>query len=616
MAALSNTPGEYMKRAVVFLLVLLFAVGGLCYAVNKAVRANLADMLRQAQDDKIISLASWEYAPFSRCLVLHDVRHAVSAADGGTLAVTVREVRADLSLRAILHSVPALDFLLSPQGYLTLLDGWQLTDVTLRQTLPNGGEDDFAAPRATGAALAVTTEQFKNLRSGVMDQALALSHYAFRSLRLEKATLSQRQPHQPHPQKLEADVLELEKGDLRQGRIGGILLQGFSSTAGPDILRLKEMRLTDLRPATLLKAAETNSLEIIWNALSTDVPCTTLRIDGSELFVPDEDGRPFSICGFDSLELTRGEDGQTLKQLALNKVRLALPPTASTPQISLDIARSEIHDFYLAGASPFIKEGPFAWAAVFDVQKQTAQDNKLAALVLDRPLFSRSLIRDIRLSLDNLAVSAEQMGITWTMQGDTQRTENTLTNLVIPTSTLFACVPTLTFPGLKELRCNFTDQQSLTNGILSVNSKIIMDGLCEVTYNCEGKTRNLIAPPSLFRHFAARLTDKGLMAVVALNIDRDPAVARMALESLAQIVTANLPNGAALLPALTTFIDRPGELGIRLTGDEWIDFRGNEHAMLEQLTRRLQLTATPGDTPLAEVVEAQLKKAQAEKAGR
>lgn len=605
-----------MKRAVIFLLVLLIAVGGLCYAVDKIVRASLADMLRQAQDDKLISLASWDYEPLSRRLVLHDVRRAISADDGRTLVVTVREAQAALSLRAVLHAVPALDFLLSPQGYLTLLDDWRLTDVALRQTLPNGEEDDFAAPRATGASLAVTTEQFKKLRAGDTEAALALSHYAFRSLRLEKPTLSQRLPHQPHPQKLEAEALELEKGDLRQGRIGGILLQGFSSTAGPDALRLKEMRLTDLRPANLLKAAETNSLEIIWDALSADVPCTTLHIDGSELFVPDEEGRPFSICGFDSLELTRGEDGQTLKQLAINKVRLALPPTASTPQISLNIARTEVQDFHLAGAKPFIKEGPFAWATAFDVQNQAAQENKLAALVLDRPLFSRSLARDIRLSLDNLAVSAEQMGITWTMQGDTQRTENTLTNLVIPTSTLSACVPTLTFPGLKELRCNFTDQQSLTNGILTVNSKIVMDGLCEVTYNCEGKTRNLISPTFLFRHFDARLTDKGLMAVVALNIDRDPAVARMALESLAQIVAANLPNGATLLPALTTFIDKPGELGIRLTGDEWIDFRGNEHAMLEQLTRRLQLTATPGDTPLAEVVEAQLKKAQAEKAGR
>lgn len=606
-----------MKRAVIFLLVLLIAVGGLCYALDKTVRSHLADALRQAQDAKLISLASWEYDSLSRRLALHDVRSS-AATDGGTLTLTAREVQADLSLRAILHGIPALDFLLSPQGYLTLLDDWRLTDVALRKTLPDGAEDDFAAPRATGTALAVTTEQFKNLRDGKLEPALALSQCAFRALRLEKPVFSQRLPHQRYPYKLEAEALELDKGDMRQDRIGGILLKDFSSTAGPDALRLKEMRLTDLRPATLLKAVGAASFEAMWDALSKDVPCTTLRISGSELFVPDDNGRPFSLCGFDSLELTRGENGHVLKLAAINQVRLTFPPSPSTPQVSLSIARSEVKDLDLVGASLFIKDSSFAWAAMLDARTLTAQENKLAEIVLARPLFSRYLARDIRLSLDNLAASAEQVDTTWTMRDDTQSIASTLTNLVIPTSALSVCVPTVTFPGLKELRCNFTDQQSLTNGIATIKGKMVMDGLCDLTYGCEGRARNLFFQPNAFRHLDMRLTDKGLMAIAALNIDREPAIARMALESLAQIVTDNLPNGKTHLPALTTFINTPGELEIRLTGDEWIDFRqpGNELAVLEQLTRRLQLTATPGGASLAEAVKAQLEKAQAEKAGR
>lgn len=605
-----------MKRAVIFLLVLLLAVGGLCYGLDATTRTMLADTMRQMQDDKRISLASWEYDSLSRCLLLHDVRIETSSADGRTISATAREVRVGLSLRAILHGIPALDFLLSPQGYLTLLDDWQLTEFALRQTLPTGGEDDFAAPLVTGEALAVTTEQFKKLRAGDTESSLTLSQYAFRALRLEKPTLSQRQPHQSRPHKLEAEALELEKGDIRQDRIGGILLQGFSSTAGADALRLKEMRLTDLRPATLLKAVGAASLEAIWDAISKDVPCTTLRISGSELFVPDENGQPFSICGFDSLELTRGEEGHILKHAALNQVRLALPPTPSTPQVSLSFARSEVNDLDLVGATPLLREGLLAWPASLDAGNPAARESKLVDMAFARPLFSRYLARDIRLSLDNLSASAEQIGMTWTMQGDTQRTDNTITNLVIPTAAVNALLPTLTFPGLQELRFTFTDQQSLSNGISTVNGKAILDGLCELTYSCEGKARNLLTPPPVFRHLDLRLTDKGLMAIVALNIDKDPAVARMTLESLSQIVASGLPQGQTHLPALTTFIDRPGELNLRITGDDWIAQPDKAPHVLDQIISRLQLTATPGNVPLADAVKAQLEKAQAEKAGQ
>lgn len=605
-----------MKRAVIFLLVLLIAVGGLCYGLDTATRALLAETLRQAQDDKRVSFASWEYDSLSRSLVLHDVRTEIAAADGRTISATVREVRAGLSLRAILHGVPALDFLLSPQGYLVLLDDWRLTEFALRQTLPTGGEDDFAAPLVTGEALAVTTEQFKKLRAGDTESTLALSQCAFRVLRLEKPTLSQRQPHQSRPSKLEAEALELEKGDIRQDRIGGILLTGFSSTAGADALRLKEMRLTDLRPATLLQAVGAASLEAVWDALSKDMPCTTLRISGSELVVPDEEGRPFSLCGFDSLELTRGEEGHILKHAAINQVHLALPPSPALPQVSLSFARSEVNDLDLVGATPLIREGLLAWPAALDAGNSAALESKLSGIAFARPLFSRYQARDIRLSLDNLAASVEQIGMTWTMQGNTQSTASNVTNLVIPTAAVNALLPALTFPGLRELRFTFTDQQSLTDGISSINGKAIMDGLCELTYSCEGKASNLLTPPPVFRHLDLRLTDKGLMAIVALNIDKDPAVARMALESLVQIVASGLPQGQTHLPAISTFIDRPGELNLRIAGDDWIAQPDKAPQVLDQIIARLQLTATPGKASLADAIRTQLEKAQLEKAGQ
>ena len=214
-----------MKRAVIFLLVLLIAVSGLCYAVDRAVRAQLAETIRQIQSDKHTSLASWEYDSISRRIVLRDVQYA--APENG-LTVTARELQAVISLRAILHAAPQLDFLLSSQGYLTLLDDWQGTDVTLRQSLPEGEENDCTVARVEGSALAVAVEQFKRLRDASTDAAF-LRDCAFRSLRLEKPAFARRGGQQT-PIRLEAGTLELEKAKIYEQLMGELDFGGLFMT--------------------------------------------------------------------------------------------------------------------------------------------------------------------------------------------------------------------------------------------------------------------------------------------------------------------------------------------------------------------------------------------------
>ena len=141
------------------------------------------------------------------------------------------------------------------------------------------------------------------------------------------------------------------------------------------------------------------------------------------------------------------------------------------------------------------------------------------------------------------------------------------------------------------------------------NFGIQLDSLCDVEYVYEMRGKSILGPWTGLRHLDIRLTDKGLMPIVALNVDQDPAVAQMSMDTLAQMLAANLPNGAAVLPALKTFIATPGELKIGIAGDDWIPVQPDNPLWLLQLVTRLQVESTPGKSPLADLVKAQLEKA-------
>lgn len=585
-----------MKRAVIFLLVLLIAVAGLCYAADRAVRAQLAETLRQLQADKRVSLASWDYASFSRRLVLRDVEYS-SPEDG--LTFTARELQAAISLRAILHAAPQLDFLLSPQGYLTLLDDWQGTDVTLRQNLADGAKNDCAIASVAGSTLAVSVEQFKNLRNASADAAAILRGCAFRSLKLEKPAFTW-QEGQMAPTQMEAGVLELEKADIRQDLIGRILLTDLSCHAGEDSLRLKETTLTELRPVTIWEVFKKSSPDTFWEALFADLVCGTLQIkDGKLEIAAPNDASSKPAYNFAMLEMTRGEKAGMLKQLVIDQVNLMLPPSAQLPtEIVVNFGRQELHDVLLAEAIAFLKSDSLPW-----VDELMGRDRPVGEKRSFQPFFSRHLVKDIRLTFNEVTVTADQVETLWNAEGDTQNAANTITDLVIPMS-----VMPFVHIGLKELRCKFTERQSLNNGIVTASGSLTADGLCDLDYNVEGQMAGMFSPMNTFRHLDMRLTDKGLMALTALNIAEEPAVARMTMESMAQMLAANLPNGETLLPAVKTFIATPGELKIGIDGDEWIPIQAENPLWLLQLVTRLQLEAVPG-SPLEERVKAQREKA-------
>lgn len=589
-----------MKRAVIFLLVLLMAVAGLCYAVDRAVRAQLAETLRQLQSDKRASLASWDYDSFSRRLVLRDVQYT-SPEDG--LTFTARELQAAISLRAILHAVPQLDFLLSPQGYLTLLDDWQGTDVTLRQSLSDGEGNDCAVARVEGSVLAVAVERFKDLRDASADAAAILRDCAFRSLRLEKPAFTQRSGQQT-PMRLEAGTLELEKADIRQDMIARTLLTGFSCSAGEDSLRLKEATLTELRPVTVWETFRKAAPGTFWDSLLVDISCGALQIKGGELGVSGQNAMPGRFAySFEGLEMTRGEKAGLLKQILVDRAKLTFPPSSHTPgEITISFDRHELYDVLLAETIALVKAGTLPLTNEFDAPNVQERS-------IPHPLFSRNLLKGICLAGDEFTITANQMETLWDKKEDTQTTANTITDLVIPLSALRALGMQFAHPGLKELRCKFTERQSLSDGIVTTSGSLTADGLCDLDYSVEGQMLGMFTPMDTFRHLDMRLTDKGLMAITALNIAEEPAVARMTMESMAQMLAANLPNGETLLPAVKTFIATPGELKIGIDGDDWIPIQAENPLWLLQLVTRLQLEAVPG-TPLEDRVKAQLEKAE------
>lgn len=578
-----------MKRAITFLLVLLLVAGGLCYAVDTAIRTLLANGIQKVQDKKNASIASWEYDSFSRRLVLHDVRYPLPEKDA---TVTAREVQATVSLRAALHSLSALDFLLSSQSYLTLLDDWQGTEVSCEQSSPEGDRATLTIGRVEGDGLAILGEQFKKFRKGSRDLQEALTQIALRSLLLEKAELTWIQKDRP------SRTLLLHKGMLEkwdtQGRIGSIRLEKCAVLEeGEPPLRMGSLTVTDLMPRTLVKLGGLEDGVQIWDALIEDIPFTSLAMTDVDLRASNE------TCHLGRFEIARAEKARRLKQISLQNLLLKTPDAGGAP-LDMRFDEFSVQDLSLP-ASKLLGE----MRAVEDLDRLEV----FLAGVAQEPIFTRALIKSLNISTNGIAVALELLDNTWTQDQGTQTLTSTMTNFRIPTTLLAASPIPVKLPGLKELRFNASGTHTFTGEASRLEGKFTADSLCDLEYAYEMQGKSILGPWTGLRHLDIRLTDKGLMPIVALNVDQDPAVAQMSLDTLAQMLAANLPNGTAVLPALKTFIATPGELKIGITGDDWIPVQADNPLWLLQLVTRLQVESTPGKTPLADLVKARLEKA-------
>lgn len=577
-----------MKRAITFLLVLLLVAGGLCYAVDTAIRTLLANGVQKIQDQKDASIASWEYDSFSRRLVLHDVRYPLPEKDA---TVTAREVQATVSLRAALHSLSALDFLLSPQSYLTLLDAWQGTELSCEQTSPEGDRALLTIGRVEGDGLAISGEQFKKIRSGSRDLQETLTQLAVRSLLLEKTELNLIPQDKPDL-KLTLDKGTLEKWDT-QGRIGSIRLEKCALLKDDEPpLQMGSLTVTGLMPRTLEKLGGLEDAAQIWDALIEDIPFTSLAMTDADL--------PFSheTCRLGGFEIARAEKARSLKQISLRKLQLNVADAGGAP-LDMRFDEFSIQDLALPESKLIEKLRAVNDPYVLEL---------FLAGVAREPIFSHALIKSLNVSTNGIAVTMELLDNTWTQDQGTQTLTSTMTNFLIPTTLLAASPIPVKLPGLKELRFNASGTQTFTGEASRLEGKFTADSLCDVEYGYEMRGKSILGPWTGLRHLDIRLTDKGLMPIVALNVDQDPAVAQMSMDTLAQMLAANLPNGAAVLPALKTFIATPGELKIGITGDDWIPVQPDNPLWLLQLVTRLQVESTPGKSPLADLVKAQLEK--------
>lgn len=580
-----------MKRAITFLLVLLLAAGGLCYAVDTAIRTLLANGIQKIQDTRSASLASWEYDSFSRRIILHDVSYPLPE-KGGT--ITAREVQATVSLRAALHALSALDFLLSSRSYLTLLDDWQGTELSHERVSPAGDRTLLTIGRMEGSGLAISGEQFKKFRNGSRDPQEALSQLAARLLLLEKIEVAWLPQDKP-PHKLTLDKGVLEKWDT-QGRIDSIRLEKcalLEDNTSP--LQLGTLTVTGLLPRTLAKLGDLEDAAQLWDALIEDIPFSSLAMTDAEL------RRPGETCRLGGFEVSRADEARRLKLLAFRKILLEGMSDGSSIDARLD--EFSVQDMALPGSS------------VVDELGRAAEDPDRLALFLadairEKPLFSRALIKSLNIGLGGEAVTLELLDNTWVQEQGTQTLSTTLTNFLIPKTLLTAGHVPVVLPGLRELRLNASGTQSFAGETSRLTGKLTADSLCDLDYSYEMQGKGVLGPWTGLRHLDVRLTDKGLMPILALNLGTSPTAAQMGMETLAREVAENLPNGKAILPALTTFIATPGELKLSIPGDDWIPVQADNPLWLLQLVTRLHVEATPGKSSLVDLVKARQKTAE------
>lgn len=580
-----------MKRALTFLLVLLIAVGGLCYAVDTAIRTLLAAGIQKIQDEKDASLASWEYDSFSRRLVLHDVRYPLPEK---SITLTAQEVQATVSLRAALHALPVLDFLLSPQSYLTLLDDWQGTGFSCEQASPNGEQARLTIARLEGAGLAISGEQFKKLRKGSKDPWEVLSHLAVASLLLDEPEMSWTLRQEPSL-RLRLDKGVLEKWDT-QGRIHSIRLEKCAiQEDNKPAVQLGSLTITSLMTRTLAKLSSLNDAARTWDAFIEDIPFASLAVTDMDMRRP---GEMYTLSGF---EIARAEEARRLKRLSFQKMLLEGKNAHDTASIRLD--ECEVRDLTLPNS---------AQAAEL---RRAAKDPQLLGHLLaskgpDKPLFSRALFKNLSIQNNDMTIALELLDNSWTQEQDTQTITGTMTNLLVPKSVFLKSSPRpVALPGLKEFRFNASATQTFSGKASHMKGNIVADSLCDLDYSYEMQGKSVLGPWTALRHLDIRLTDKGLMPILACNINKDPAAAQMGMDALTQMVAANLPNGETLLPPLRKFVANPGELKIGITGDEWIPVQTNNPLWLLQAVTRLRIESTPGKSSLADLVKAQLEKA-------
>ena len=265
------------------------------------------------------------------------------------------------------------------------------------------------------------------------------------------------------------------------------------------------------------------------------------------------------------------------------------------------IASLEIRDLLLPTADQ--------WQLLAEADESEALQSLLQEFYAEQPAFS--LLTLSGLTVRNRPVtllSLQELRMDWLQDGDSQTLGSSLRDLSIPVSVLRLLLP-VNLPGMDALHINGNGTVRCAEGLGHVTGSVNVESVAGLSYAYDMPTASVLGTVAdEISNLDMTLTDKGLMALIAVNISPDAATSRMILSAGTAALNDGSDNGAAMMQALQDFIARPGSL--HLTSQPGVPlflFSASDPASQLSL---LRLTATPGPRTLEALVEALPRTAQ------
>lgn len=220
----------------------------------------------------------------------------------------------------------------------------------------------------------------------------------------------------------------------------------------------------------------------------------------------------------------------------------------------------------------------------------------------EQPAFSLLKFSDAALlDQQRLMLSLGEIQLDWLQDGAAQILGSSLRDLNIPALVIQSLLP-VKLPGLDALHINGNGTIRCADGLAHTTGSLTVDSVAGLAYSYDVPSAGvLVTRQDNLSNLDMTLTDKGLMALIALNISPDAATSRMILSAGTVALNDGSEHGAAVSQALQTFIARPGTLRLTSQPDTPLSLAGADAGSLLPL---LHLTATPGPRTLESLVEA------------
>ncbi len=270
--------------------------------------------------------------------------------------------------------------------------------------------------------------------------------------------------------------------------------------------------------------------------------------------------------------------------------------------IHTTIASLEIRDLLLPTADQ--------WRLLAEADDSEALQSLLLEFYAEQPAFSLLTLSGLTVcSRPITLLSLQELRLDWLQDGDSQTLRSSLRDLSIPVSVMRLLLPPVNMPGIDALHINGNGTVRCAEGLGHVTGSVNVESVAGLSYAYDMPTASV--PGTVADEICnldMTLTDKGLMALIAVNISPDAATSRMILSAGTAALNDGSDNGAAMMQALQDYIARPGTLHLTSQpGVPLLLFSASDPASQLSL---LRLTATPGPRTLEALVEALPRTAQ------